>query len=131
MARSRTAGPRADFFLALVLGILLTVVLSWLPFVGPFIAGLLAGIVIDGSAFNGIKAGLLSALFGSPPVSFMLELMIGSHLAVLGYLALIGLPILIVGGLIAEIIGGAIGGQLRHSPEEPRPKNPSDKTRHP
>ncbi len=132
MARDRAIGPRADFFMALIAGITISVIFCWLPFVGPFVAGLLAGIIIDGHALNGVKVGLLSALFAAPPISFIFELMVGSHLGILSYLALIGLPFLIGGGLLAEVVGGAIGGHMRRDTEVQGPKsNPTDTTRHP
>jgi hypothetical protein len=106
---------KGNFWLAALAGFIIMVLLGGvLPILGPIIGGVVAGLIAKGGMWNGAKAGCVAGIFGAL-VTSIIALVIGTMaLGLLGFLAALGvgliLVILALYFAILGLVGGAIGG---------------------
>ena len=110
-------GTQGSLGLAVLLGFLTMIVLGWIPVIGSFIAGLVAGLIVRGGAGRGATAGFLTGILGALIIAAVLMVLGTASLGGLGFLVGFGLSVVVVllslVGAIIALIGGAIGGALR------------------
>ena len=92
--------------LGVFVGIIMMVIIGWIPLIGALIAGLVAGAIARG-ARRGLVVGFLSGLIGLLILIFLASAM-GSAIA-----GAVG-----IGGIILVAIGGLMGGAFRHRETE-------------
>jgi hypothetical protein len=105
------------FWLGVITGWALMLILSpFLPVLGPLVGGFVAGLLAKKGFWNGGKAGFIAGLFGAIVVAVILLIGGTFLLGFLGFLATLGIGVvLILAGLyyaILGLIGGAAGGWL-------------------
>ncbi len=106
-----------NFWFAALVGFIIMVLLGGvLPVLGPIIGGLVAGLIAKGGMMNGAKAGFVAGIFGAL-VTGMIILVIGTMaLGLLGFLAAMGIGLVMVilalYFAILGLVGGAVGGML-------------------
>ena len=109
-------GKKTSFWVGVLIGFIVMVIMSPLPVFGPIIGGLVAGALVGGGPWNSAKAGFAAGIFGALAIGILL--LIGGTLAfgMFGLLAgLAGGAALIVLALyngILGFIGGVFGGIL-------------------
>ena len=93
------------------------IVLGWIPIIGSFFAGLVAGLIARGGPGRGALAGFLTGIIGALLIAAVLMLLGTAFLGALGFLVGLGLSIIVVllslFGAIIAVIGGTIGGAIR------------------
>jgi uncharacterized membrane protein YeaQ/YmgE (transglycosylase-associated protein family) len=57
--------------LGVFIGFILMIILGWIPVIGAFIAGLVAGLIAKGGVIRGAKAGFLSGMMGAIVIAVM------------------------------------------------------------
>jgi len=118
--------PTKNFWIAVVIGVIVMLgfalvfvnMFQFVPFVGPFIGGLAAGLIGRKSLLDGGRAGLVSGIAGGLIVSldYLLDtgLLRGATLPVATAAGSIFVITSILYFAILAFIGGAIGGLARH-----------------
>jgi hypothetical protein len=103
--------------LAVFLGFLTMIVLGWIPIIGSFIAGLVAGLIARGGVGRGATARFLTGISGALIIAVMLMVLGTAFLGGLGFLVGFGLSIVVIllslVGAILALMGGAISGAIR------------------
>jgi len=89
--------------------ILLSILLFWLPVVGPFIAGLVGG-KQSGSLGNALLAAILPALIFGGLLAFLATVFTG--LPIIGLVAGLGGSIFALSNVVPLLLGAFIGGVL-------------------
>ena len=101
------------FWRGAFVGWLLILILSpFLPVLGPLIGGFVAGIMARGGFWNGAKAGAVAGMFGALVVSIALILGGTLLLGGLGFLASLGIGILLLAASLYTAILGFLGGGI-------------------
>ena len=100
---------RASFHIALVLGVLFTVILEWIPIIGPLMAGIFIG-VMAGGRIKGFLAALFSGIIGLVLFSFILSALGTSIYIVLNNSFGISGKTFILYLYIVNVIIGAVSG---------------------
>jgi hypothetical protein len=103
----RTRAENDNFFIAAVWMFLISVLLFWLPVVGPFIAGVVGGKKAGGVG-AAIMASLIPALFAGIMLFFLASVLTGFPL--LGFFAALGGFALTAAHIGPLILGAIIGG---------------------
>jgi len=105
-----------SFWLGIIVGFIVMVLLGSLPVLGPVIGGFIAGIIARGGVWGGATAGFVAGLFGAIVISVIL-IIGGSFLfGIPGFLTALGVSFIIViatlyYGLLG-FVGGAIAGAI-------------------
>jgi hypothetical protein len=106
------AGRRGPFWVGVVVGFIVMVLLGSLPVLGPLIGGFISGLIAKGGARGGAMAGFVAGLFGVIVISIIL--IIGGSLlfGIPGFLTGLGISFIVV--LAAFYFGllGTVGGAL-------------------
>jgi hypothetical protein len=107
---------KRSFWLGVIIGFIVMVLLGSLPVLGPVIGGFIAGIITRGGVWGGATAGFAAGLFGAIVISVIL--IIGGSLlfGIPGFLTSLGVSFIIViatlyYGLLG-FVGGAIAGAI-------------------
>ncbi|NYT17433.1 MAG: hypothetical protein GKC06_05445 [Methanomicrobiales archaeon] len=107
---------KRSFWLGIIVGFIVMVLLGSLPVLGPVIGGFIAGIIAKGGVWGGATAGFIAGLFGAIVISVIL--IIGGSLlfGIPGFLTALGVSFIIViatlyYGLLG-FVGGAIAGAI-------------------
>lgn len=107
---------KRSFWLGVIVGFIVMVLLGSLPVLGPVIGGFIAGIIARGGVWGGATAGFVAGLFGAIVISVIL--IIGGSLlfGIPGFLTALGVSFVIViatlyYGLLG-FVGGAIAGAI-------------------
>jgi hypothetical protein len=110
-----------NFWLAIIVGAIVMVLLSFLPLVGPLIGGFVAGLIARGGVWNGAKAGFGSGIIGAVLAAVILIIGISvlggifdrTLAEILGW-AGTGLILVAIGLYYAllGLVGGAVGAAL-------------------
>jgi len=110
------AGKSGSFWLGVVVGFIVMILLNSLPVAGPVIGGFVAGIIARGGAWGGATAGFVSGLFGAIIISFILIFGGSLLLGIPGFITALGVSLVLVTATlyfaILGFVGGAIGGAL-------------------
>ncbi len=107
---------KRSFWLGVIVGFIVMVLLGSLPILGPVIGGFIAGIIAKGGVWGGATAGFVAGLFGAIVISVVL--IVGGSLlfGIPGFLTALGVSFIIViatlyYGLLG-FVGGAIAGAV-------------------
>ena len=107
---------KRSFWLGVIIGFIVMILLGSLPVLGPVIGGFIAGIIARGGVWGGATAGFVAGLFGAMVISVIL--VIGGSLlfGIPGFLTALGVSFIIViatlyYGLLG-FVGGAIAGAV-------------------
>jgi hypothetical protein len=108
---------RGGMGLGVFVGFLLMLLIGWIPIFGPFLAGVVAGILAHGGvgrgAFAGFLSGIMAAIILGLLVAFYGLIKIGPIEALLGGLATFTVALLLSAGTaLFGLIGGIIGGAI-------------------
>jgi hypothetical protein len=107
---------QGNFWLGVVLGFIVMVVLFFLPVINHLIGGFVAGIVAKGGTWNGAKAGFVAGIFGALVIGILVVIGGTIFLGLLGFLGGLGIAaLLVILGIYSGIlgmIGGVIGGAV-------------------
>ncbi len=110
------AGRKGSFWLGVIVGFIVMVLLGSLPVLGPIVGGFIAGLIARGGAWGGATAGFVAGLFGAIVISIIV--IIGGSLlfGIPGFLTALGVSFFIVlatlyFGLLG-FVGGAIAGAI-------------------
>ena len=111
------SGKEGSFWLAVIIGFILMVVLGFVPVIGALVAGLVAGLIAGGGIWNGGKAGFFAGLLGAIIMSVIVILGGTFLLGIFGFISGLGISlVLIILALyhaVLGFIGGCAGGLLR------------------
>lgn len=104
---------KGSFWLGAAVGFVIMVITgSALPVLGPVIGGFVAGIIAKGGMWNGAKAGFVAGIFGAI-VAIVIGLVIGTFaLGLLGFLAALGIGVILIVLALYYAVLGAAGGVL-------------------
>ncbi len=108
---------KGSFWLGAGIGFILMVILgNALPVLGPVVGGFVAGLIAKGGLWNGAKAGFVAGIIGALVV-IIAGLVIGTlALGLFGFLAALGIGIILIAlalyYAVLGCIGGAIGGLI-------------------
>ena len=107
---STVPAKRGHFFIGAAVMFVGGIILAFIPFIGPFIAGIIGGKIVNGSR-RAALAALLPAVVSA--VGILLLSILGGPIAFLGGLAggLVFILVAVVHGL-ALLAGALIGGAL-------------------
>ena len=102
--------------LGVIVGIILIVIIGWVPILGALIAGMVAGAIARGPA-RGLVAGFVAGLIGLLALAFLFTYSGGAVWTIfknvlLGFNISITLAVLEASGLILISLGGIVGGAL-------------------
>ncbi|NYT07008.1 MAG: hypothetical protein GKC05_01950 [Methanomicrobiales archaeon] len=107
---------KGSFWVGVIVGFIVMVLLGSLPVLGPVIGGFIAGIIARGGVWGGATAGFVAGLFGAIVISVIL--IIGGSLlfGIPGFLTALGVSFIVViatlyYGLLG-FVGGAIAGAI-------------------
>jgi ABC-type multidrug transport system permease subunit len=116
-AKNLWTGVVIGFIVMIVFAVISIDVLNFIPLLGPFVGGLVAGYIVDKDIMNAGKAGMYAAIFAAIVVSLDftlgLKYMQGATMAFVvgtGWLVLIATVIYFA---LLGFIGGAIGWMVK------------------
>jgi hypothetical protein len=105
-----------NFWLAVIVGFIVMLVLTILPVISPLDGGFVAGLIARGGAMSGEKAGLLAVLLGVIIIAIAMLAGLTIFAGAVGFLiAVAGSLVVLLVFRIHAILGfavGAIGGAL-------------------
>ncbi|MDR2855733.1 MAG: DUF5518 domain-containing protein [Methanomicrobiales archaeon] len=105
---------KMEFWPSALIGFVVMLILSVLPFPGPLVGGFISGFLFKEGIVGGVKVGLAAGIFGALVISALFIIFGIAFLGVLGlFVGLVGTIALVVLALyngIFALIGGAIGG---------------------
>jgi len=103
------AENRGSLLIAMIWMALLSLLLFWLPLLGPLIAG-----IVGGRAAGGVGAGLLAAIIPAALLGLLLAVFgtLLTGIPLIGMLAGAGIFVLVVVQSVPLLIGALIGGLL-------------------
>ena len=103
--------------IGIVVGFIAMVFLSYVPILGPVLAGFIAGVIAGGGALRGLATGGLSGIIGALGVCFILGALGTFNGGATGGITASGigavLVILLLYSAPLGLVGGAIGGAIR------------------
>jgi len=104
------------FWLAVIVGFVVMLVLFFLPVINYLVGGFVAGILARGGTWNGAKVGFMAGIIGAVIIGAVILLGGTIFLGLIGFLGgLVIAVVLLVLGLMSAIlglVGGAIGGTI-------------------
>lgn len=100
--------------LGIFIAFILTVVLWWMPILGPLLAGFIAGYIAKRGGVNGFIIGLLGGVIATIVIIAILYVVGTAFLGPLGFFIAMflsfGITFVSIGVILLTAIGGAIGG---------------------
>lgn len=107
-------GSRGNIGLGFLIGIILIIVIGWIPILGAFVAGLAGGWVARGS-MRGLAVGFVSGIVGLVLITTVLT---GLGAAIYGHIGeivggVVGV-VLSAGSVFMASVGGLVGGLANH-----------------
>jgi hypothetical protein len=107
---------KGSFWLGVIIGFIVMVLLGSLPVLGPIIGGFIAGLIARGGSWGGATAGFVAGLFGAIVISVILILGGSLLFGIPGFISALGVSFIIViatlyYGLLG-FVGGAIAGAV-------------------
>lgn len=107
---------KGSFWLGVIIGFIVMVLLGSLPVLGPIIGGFIAGLIARGGSWGGATAGFVAGLFGAIVISVILILGGSLIFGIPGFISALGVSFIIViatlyYGLLG-FVGGAIAGAV-------------------
>lgn len=107
---------KGSFWLGVIIGFIVMVLLGSLPVLGPIIGGFIAGLITRGGSWGGATAGFVAGLFGAIVISVILILGGSLIFGIPGFISALGVSFIIViatlyYGLLG-FVGGAIAGAV-------------------
>jgi hypothetical protein len=110
------AGKSGSFWLGVVVGFIVMILLGSLPVLGPVVGGFVAGIIARGGAWNGAVAGFTSGILGAIIIGVVFTIGGSLVFGVPGFLMGMGVSFFaILAALyfaILGFVGGAIGAAI-------------------
>lgn len=105
---------KMEFWPSTLIGFVVMLILSVVPFPGPLVGGFISGFLFREGIEGGMKVGLVAGIFGAIVFSALLVFFGIALLGVLGlFVGFVGTIVLVALALyngILGLIGGAIGG---------------------
>jgi len=107
---------KGNFWLGVIVGFIVMIVLGFLPVIGPLLGGFVAGIIARGGWWNGAKAGFVAGIFGAIVLGIILIIGATLFLGVVGFFGGLGVTAALIAialySAILGLVGGAIGGLI-------------------
>jgi hypothetical protein len=107
---------KGNFWLGVIVGFIVMIVLSFLPVIGALLGGFVAGIIARGGWWNGAKAGFVAGIFGAIVLGIILIVGSTLFLGVVGFFGGLGVTVALIAialySAILGLVGGAIGGLI-------------------
>lgn len=110
------AGKSGSFWLGVIVGFIVMLLLNSLPVLGPIIGGFVAGIIGRGGAWNGAVAGFTSGILGAILISVIFIVGGSLFLGIPGFLLGLGTSLIVILAAfyfgVLGFVGGAIGAAI-------------------
>ena len=103
---------KGSFWLGVIIGFMVMVLLGSLPVLGPLIGGFIAGLIARGGSWGGATAGFVAGLFGAIVISVILILGGSLLFGIPGFISALGASFIIVIATFYYSLLGFVGGGI-------------------
>ena len=103
---------KGSFWLGVIIGFIVMVLLGSLPVLGPIIGGFIAGLIARGGSWGGATAGFVAGLFGAIVISVILILGGSLIFGIPGFISTLGVSFIIVIATLYYGLLGFVGGAI-------------------
>lgn len=103
---------KGSFWLGVIIGFIIMVLLGSLPVLGPIIGGFITGLIARGGTWGGATAGFVAGLFGAIVISVILILGGSLLFGIPGFISALGVSFIIVIATLYYGLLGFVGGGI-------------------